>query len=139
MADLVTSQVLENNARNLVILFTNLSDGTGETAIKKVDAQSATYAGIAPGGGAGSVPGVHLSVWEIQYDIKNMGLSMLWDGDTPQQFYYVGGFESGNHRNTGGIYVPSGLAGATGSILFTTKGAMENSGYTVSLFMKKNV
>jgi len=138
LADVVTTQILENGARNLVLLFTNLSDGTGETAVKKVDAQSTTYAGIAPGGGAGSVPGTHLSVWEILYDVKNMGLSMLWDATSPQQFAYFGGFEDGRYWKAGGITVPS-ITGATGSILFTTKGAVANSGYTVTMFLKKNV
>ena len=46
MADLVTTQILENGPSRLVMKFTNLSDGTGETGVVKVDA-----AGGDPGSG----------------------------------------------------------------------------------------
>ena len=37
MADAVTSQTLVDNDKTLVMKFTNISDGTGESAVKKVD------------------------------------------------------------------------------------------------------
>jgi hypothetical protein len=37
MADAVTSQTLVDGERNVVMKFTNLSDGTGEAAVTKVD------------------------------------------------------------------------------------------------------
>jgi len=36
MADAVTSQSLDDNPKTAVLKFTNVSDGTGESAVKKV-------------------------------------------------------------------------------------------------------
>ena len=37
MADVVTSQTIQDGGRNLIMKFTNVSDGSGESAVKKVD------------------------------------------------------------------------------------------------------
>ena len=37
MADAVTSQTIQDGARHVVMSFTNVSDGTGESAVTKVD------------------------------------------------------------------------------------------------------
>ena len=37
MADAVTSQTLVDGPKKAVLKFTNISDGTGESAVKKVD------------------------------------------------------------------------------------------------------
>jgi hypothetical protein len=39
----------------------------------------------------------------------------------------------------GGLYVPTGTAGATGSIAFTTIGAATGSGYTIIMSLTKNI
>ena len=36
MADAVTTQIIQDGPRNAVIKFTNISDGTGESAVDKV-------------------------------------------------------------------------------------------------------
>ena len=49
MADAVTSQTIIDGERNCVMKFTNVSDGTGESAVAKVDvsALAANYDGVA--------------------------------------------------------------------------------------------
>jgi len=37
MADVVTSQTIQDGQRKAVMKFTNASDGSGESAVKKVD------------------------------------------------------------------------------------------------------
>ena len=48
MADAVTSQTIIDGERNCVMKFTNVSDGTGESAVAKVDvsALAANAAGV---------------------------------------------------------------------------------------------
>ena len=48
MADAVTSQTIQDGERKAILKFTNASDGTGESAVKKVDvsALSANSAGL---------------------------------------------------------------------------------------------
>lgn len=132
MADLVSSQILENGPRRLVMAFTNLSDGTGEAAVTKVDATSASI----------GAPGTNLKVVGLYYDIAAMKLRMLWDADTDVDFLVLGGFGHWQmlDRRGGfqGIINPK-PTGATGSILFTTVGAAANSSYSVILEMVKGV
>lgn len=42
MADAVTSQILLDTRFKTVMTFTNVSDGTGEAAVKKVDVSALT-------------------------------------------------------------------------------------------------
>ena len=37
MADAVTSQTIQDGEKTAILKFTNVSDGTGESAVKKVD------------------------------------------------------------------------------------------------------
>ena len=139
MADAVTSQVLINNQRNLIMKFTNVSDGTGESAVTKVDATSATYA-VSFGGATSIPPGVNLRVTRVAYDITSgMKLRIQWNATSnvdmlvlaqPGSEFLFGDF--------GGLISPA-VAGATGSIQFTTVGAALNSTYTVILWMTKGI
>ena len=49
MADTVTSQTIVDGPRNCIMKFTNVSDGTGESAVAKVDvsALAANAEGVA--------------------------------------------------------------------------------------------
>ena len=42
MADAVTSQTLVDGEKTAIIKLTNISDGSGETAVKKVDVSALT-------------------------------------------------------------------------------------------------
>ena len=47
MADAVTSQtILDSGGRDLVMKFTNISDGTGESAVAKIDVSALTSSAI---------------------------------------------------------------------------------------------
>ena len=37
MADVVTSQTIQDGQKTAILKFTNVSDGSGEAAVKKVD------------------------------------------------------------------------------------------------------
>jgi hypothetical protein len=141
MADTVTTQTLENGPRRVVMAFTNLSDGTGESGVKKVDASSSGPLGVTIAG-ATYYPGVHLKVVDVFYDIGSMKLQMLWEASASVQFMVLAGYGRMrflDHRGGfQGIINPNG-SGATGSILFSTVGAALNSSYTVILEMTKGV
>lgn len=130
MADTVTSQIIVNGPRNLVMKFTNESDGTGETGVKKVDAQSTTFAVN------GIEPGIHLKIEKIWYDVKGGAVRLEWDATTATDILVLGGFGHHSWIREGGIPNPNN-AGATGSILFTTVGFAAASSYTITLEMRK--
>lgn len=138
MADVVSSQIIQNGPRNIIVKFTNLSDGTGESGVTKVDATSSGPYGVLVKGQT-FYPGIHLTVWMIEYDVKAMGLRIQWAASSAQDMVNLGP-ENGRMKFDffAGLTVPV-IAGATGSILFTTTGAMVNSSYSVIMHLKKNV
>lgn len=130
MADVVTTQVLQNGPRNLVLRFTNFSDGTGESLVKKYDAQSATFAN------RGVVPGLFGRVKEIFGSIRNGGVRFQWDLTTPVDAMILG--EEVEFIYDPGLPVVTG-AGATGSLLLSTVGFMPNSSYALTMRIIKGV
>lgn len=131
MADSVTTQTIEDGKRNLVMKFTNVSDGTGESGVIKVDASTFTPALTAS-----------LKVRKIEYNVTGGAVRMLWDAASDVTFAYLTGYGVLDLTDTQGIVNNAG-AGVTGDILFTTSGFIAAgasnpaSGYTITLHMIK--
>ena len=126
MADAVTSQILVDGERNAVMKFTNISDGTGETAALKVDVS--TLAG-APSS---------VKITHVEYDISGMQVAILWDATTDVPAFILSqGQQRFDFTSVGGLVNNAG-AGVNGDILFTTIGASANDTYSIVLHMKKS-
>ena len=127
MADAVTSQTLVDGEKNLVMKFTNVSDGTGEAAVLKVDVS--TFAG-AP---------AEVRIDRIVAQTFGMAINILWDATADVTAFVLG--QDANcdldFRNFGGLKNNAG-AGKTGDILFTTIGHTANDSYTIILHMSKH-
>ncbi len=139
MADLVTTAIQANGYRNAVVAFTDLSDGTGETAVTKVNATSSGPYGVNQ---AGKVfyPGVHLVIWRVAYTIRGMAVRIQWDATTDQDAIILAlGTDELDFSTFGGLRNPPGLVGATGSINFTTVAAGAGDTYFITLFLKKGI
>jgi len=127
MGDSVASQTLYDGAgKRTVMKFTNVSDGTGESAIKKVDVSALV--------GAPS----HVKILRIWYATYGMGVRLLWDATTD---VFIIGLGSDSHgdldfRDIGGL-VNTKAAGYTGDIMFTTIGHDNGDSYTVILLLEK--
>lgn len=131
MADSVQTQIIYNGPRNLVVSLVNFSDGTGETLVKKIDAQSTTYAVN------GQVPGVHLKISRIEYSIAGGEVKLYWDATTATPMMYLGA--AGTIDLDEHYQIPNPQpTGATGSILLSTVGFTSTSGYTILLHCTKN-
>ena len=127
MADAVTTQVLEDGERLYIAKFTDISDGTGESGVLKIDVST-----LNPNAYNLACNGVKLNKIWAQTD--GMGLNILWDATTdvivetvPQNIMYTADYSS-----FGGIPNNSGT-GKTGDVLFTTVGASSGDRYTVIL------
>ena len=72
MADTVTSQTIQDGERVAVMKFTNVSDGTGESAVKKVDVSALTT--NSAGESCTSV-----SVARIYWATRGMGVNIEFD------------------------------------------------------------
>lgn len=143
MADVVTTQILENGPRRVVVKFTNLSDGTGESAVKKVDASSTGPYGVVQQGST-VYPTTHMKIVDLAYDVKAMQVRMLWEGTPNLDIWICSGDGAGpfefldSRAGFQGLINPMG-SGATGSILFTTVGANLNASYSIILALTKGI
>tara|TARA_R100001129_G_scaffold101409_1_gene69422 strand:+ start:293 stop:694 length:402 start_codon:yes stop_codon:yes gene_type:complete len=131
MADAVTSQTLFDGDKHVVMKFTNISDGTGESAVKKVDV-SALNADI-NGNTCTSV-----AIEKIWWQCIGMKVRMLFDATSDAFIIELGENQSGHHDYSefGGLKNNAG-SGKTGDIDFTTVGHSSADTYTITLKMRK--
>ena len=131
MADAVTSQTLIDGPQTAVMKFTNISDGTGESAVKKVDvsALSNSASGLACTG---------VVIEKMWWQCIGMKVKVLFDADTDVFCIELGENQSGHHDYTsfGGLTNNAGT-GVTGDVLFTTVGHTSADTYTIILYMRK--
>ena len=131
MADAVTSQTLFDGDKHVVMKFTNISDGSGESAVKKVDV-SALESDIY-GNTCSSV-----AIEKIWWQCIGMKVRMFFDATSDAFIIELGENQSGYHDYSefGGIKNNAG-SGKTGDIDFTTVGHSSADTYTITLKMRK--
>jgi hypothetical protein len=132
MADAVTSQTLFDGERLAIMKFTNISDGTGETAVTKVD-----VATLSPNNYGKACTGV--TVTKITSVCHGLEVRMFWDASTDVPFFLT--TINTNYENDfskiGGITNNAG-SGKNGNILFSTSDQSSGDTYTVVLEMVKS-
>ena len=84
MADAVTSQTLSDGATTAVMKFTNISDGTGEASVVKVDVSALT---ASPTGAECSR--VHIT--QVWYAISGMRIDLEFDATSNVKALILGG------------------------------------------------
>lgn len=131
MADAVTTIVTNNGAKNYQARFTNISDGTGESAVIKIDKSTlVNEMGLEP---------AKLNIARVQWSIQGFSsVRILWDhttDDTAEVLASGNGFKDYQDTN---ILVDPGSAGGTGDILFTTAGAVSGATYDITLWCVKS-
>ena len=127
MADAVTTQTILDGERLVIQKFTNISDGTGEAAVVKVDVST-----LNPDTYGHACNGVKINkIWAQTY---GMGLDILWDADTNVicESVPAGIMYKMCYSDFGGISNNAGT-GVTGDVLFSTVGASNGDRYTIIL------
>jgi len=125
MADAVASQTLLDGERLFIGKFTNISDGTGETAVVKINPSTLSVNAYGR-----ACNGVKINkIWATTH---GMEVRILWDATTdvfawmiPQNTNYLMDFSSfGGLQNNGGT-------GVNGNVLFTTLDMSAGDMYTI--------
>lgn len=129
MADAVTTNVIFSGRRRYVARFTNVSDGTGESAVKKVDVSTL----VGPDG----TPPTHTVIEWVEYDIQGFtDVRLLFDATTDDTAVILGpGQGSLDFTGYGGLKDPKS-SGTTGDIMLTTTGAASGDTYTITLALR---
>jgi len=133
MADAVTSTTLVDSDRVTVIQLTNTSDGTGESAITKVDVSA-----LNPSSNGQACTGVRLA--KICYSTFGMSVKLLWDATTDTICWDLNADYTTDEDFTefGGIVNTAAASGKTGDIKLTTTGHSSGDSYVMVLTLIKN-
>jgi len=133
MADAVTSQTIQDGGRHVVMSFTNVSDGTGESAVKKVDV-SALQSEPVSGKSCSTV-----SIQSVWFSTMGMSVKLLWDADADVLALHLPAdySDSLDMSEFSGLNNNAGT-GVTGDIMLTTVGHSSGDAYTVVLKMVKH-
>jgi hypothetical protein len=127
MADNVTTQTLLDGERLVIQKFTNISDGTGEAAVVKVDVST-----LAPNSFGRPCTGVKINkIWSATH---GMEVRILWVATTNLLAWVAtsNGPYLMDFSSFGGISNNSG-AGKTGDIAFTTHNQTAGDEYAIVL------
>lgn len=129
MADSVKINVLSNTAKRYKVQLLNLSDGTGESAVTKIDKSTLTgLNGLEPGS---------LVLEGVEGESSGMEVYIYADRTTPVQLARIGGmgYYEADYRDVGGLQ--TNTAGGTGDILLTTNGHSAGDSYDIKLYFRK--
>lgn len=124
MADAVTTNVIFKNTNFIVTQFTNISDGTGEAAVKKIDITTLRNTfGVVP---------TKLKLVDLHSLIQGFtGVRLLFDHTADDiAALLTPGAVRRDYRGVGGLVDPAS-AGGDGSILLTTMGAASGATYDI--------
>lgn len=126
MADAVTIQTVFQGNRQLVMRFTNVSDGTGESGVKKVDVSDYT---LKDGTVATSVV-----IDKIDYNSFGMAVKIISDHTSDITRAVLQGFGCMDFTKAGGLRT-AGVDGPN-DLLFTTVGHTSGDTYDITLWMR---
>lgn len=132
MADAVATQTIFDGERMAIMKFTDISDGTGETKVTKVDVST-----LIPN--SFNLACTSVTIVKIHALTHGLEVDMYWDATTdvliasiPQNTMY-----SMDLTQFGGLWNNAG-AGKTGDIQFSTRDASNGDTYTIILEMVKS-
>ena len=130
MADVVTSQtIVDTSGTKTVMKFTNISDGSGETLVTKMDASALTFMT------EDATKSIAKIWWSINTTNGKSGVELLWAGTTNSTIGFFTGvgyhdyFTSGNSIPNNATLTAN--TSPSGDVLFSTKGFVAGDNYTV--------
>ena len=141
MADVVTSQTIVDTAGTKTVMkFTNISDGSGETLVTKMDASELTFMTEDANRTLAKI------YWSINTTNGKSGVELLWAGSGTSSADATIGFFSGRGFHdycTAGNSIPNNATltantSPAGDILLSTKGFVAGDNYTIIIESKVN-
>ena len=137
MADAVTSQTIVDGGKNLVVKITNISDGTGESEVAKVDVSALENDPIT--GKACS----RITLQRLWFSNIGMGFKLHWNADTnvfiaqaPKDWTDTWDFTDSSIALPG---IPNNAGtGVNGDLLLTTNDHSNGDTYSVVIWALKH-
>lgn len=128
MADAVTVRQIRNTPEELVLHLTNISDGTGESAVNK--------AAIASFTGRGGAAVLGWDIKAVRWCMQGINsVRLLFDAATDDVGYVL----SGNGYDEADALVDPRSGTPAGNLLLTTQGAAANGTYDITIWLNKRI
>jgi hypothetical protein len=126
MADTVSTHTIFAGKRRRTYNFLNVSDGTGESAVVKVD--KSTLVGL-----DGTEPSEFV-VEMVEWTCDGMRVDLFFDHDTDVKIATCAGSSFIDFREKGGLQDTG--TGGTGDILLTTTGHTAGDSYNITIHIR---
>ena len=125
MADVVSTQVLtDTTGVKFGVKMTNISDGTGENLVKKVDASNTTFM---TEDGERKISKIF---WSVNTQSGKSAVELIWDGETNATAVLLSGQGFWDLRADGNEIVNNATT-PTGDVLLSTKNFANGDNYTI--------
>ena len=125
MADTVTTQTIaDTSGVKYVIKMTNLSDGSGENNVNKIDASATTFM---TEDGERRIARVYYSV---NVSDSKSGVELIWDGVANATALFLSGQGTIDLRTDGNSF-PNNATTPTGDVLLSTKNFAKGDNYSI--------
>ena len=125
MADTVTTQTIaDTSGVKYVIKMTNLSDGSGENNVNKIDASTTTFMSE---DGERRIARVYYSV---NVSDSKSGVELIWDGVANATALFLSGQGTIDLRTDGNSF-PNNATTPTGDVLLSTKNFAKGDNYSL--------
>lgn len=125
MTDTVDTLVLVSTKTHYTVRLTNESDGTGESAVKKIDKSTLTDL-------HGREPRA-IDFMSIEYQVNGFNyVTLRWDHATDDEIAVLKGNGFFTWKEAGGLRDPT-LNDSTGDVLLTTDGAVDGASYNITI------
>lgn len=128
MADTVDTLIINPAKRKYTFRLFNYSDGTGESAVVKLDIS--TLRGLT------GAECIYTVVEEIKWDVQGFSsVRLWWDHTTDDEIAVMSGTGIVSYADVGGLKDPRS-AGGTGDILLSTTGTTAGSSYDITIIVR---
>jgi len=125
MADVVSTQVLtDTTGVKFGVKMTNISDGTGENLVQKIDASNTTFM---TEDGERKISKIF---WSVNTQSGKSAVELIWDGETNATAVTLSGQGFWDLRADGNEIVNNATT-PTGDVLLSTKNFANGDNYTI--------
>jgi hypothetical protein len=125
MADVVSTQVLtDTTGVKYAVKMTNISDGTGENLVQKIDASNTTFM---TEDGERKISKIF---WSVNTQSGKSAVELIWDGETNATAVTLSGQGFWDLRADGNEIVNNATT-PTGDVLLSTKNFANGDNYTI--------
>ena len=133
MADAVATQTIQDGAKTAIFRFTNVSDGTGESAVAKIDVSALSSDPMTGSACTGC------TIQKIYYSTIGMGVKIFFDASSNVLAWQLNADWADTLDFTDFTGIPNNAgSGKTGDVLFTTVDHSSGDVYNIVMQVSKS-